>query len=75
MAALGSSDATHGLVLALFSTFAVIVLGFLLAKMQVITAVGQKMLGALLVRLILPALILNSMATLDFKCVATTHTH
>eukprot|EP01147_Barroeca_monosierra_P005481 gene5481-7181_t len=62
-------DVTRGLLEALFTTFFVIFIGYLLGKADALDRDGRKTVGLLLVKIVLPALILKAMATLDFSNV------
>ncbi|EGD82905.1 hypothetical protein PTSG_03537 [Salpingoeca rosetta] len=62
-------DVTGGLLIALCTTFLVIIFGFILGKMNILDRSGRQVVGALIVKLVLPCLILKAMATLDFSSV------
>ncbi|EDQ88094.1 uncharacterized protein MONBRDRAFT_32997 [Monosiga brevicollis MX1] len=64
-----AADATTGLLKALTSVVVVIVAGYFLARLRVLTPDAQKTLGKLLIYVFLPALIFTAMATLDLSSV------
>ena len=52
---------------ALGRTFAVIIIGYLLAKFKFVTEQNTSILGIIVGKITLPALILQNLATLDFS--------
>ncbi len=62
-------EALLGLAEALFSTFFVVICGYLATWSGVLPGSGRKVLGALTSRLFLPALVIRSLATLDTALV------
>jgi predicted permease len=60
-------DPTTGLLSALFSIFLIIFIGYLLGRMNWVASTTQSGVGQFLARLALPALVFQSMATIDLR--------